>query len=550
MINICLAADNNYARMALMCMHDIIIRKKPDTEITFYILSDNMDEDKANQFGIFARLPNIYVSMFQLDSRKLFPERKPQTDHITTTTYLRFFIPDLLTRYDVKRVLYIDCDFLARKDLTELFSMDLKGKALGCTKDSFFIGSPNPGVIPWHKSDINAGLILMDIPRLMELDFSKKCIDAMKGNTENDQTIIDHVMKDEITLLPPICQIPYHNIIFNRFKNTRMLHIENWNAFHGTNYQSLDEMLEQAFFWHFHERKDIYLNIPIIKKIYDVSQARLELFLLTGKMHLIQPGDDECFEFDCRHYIEVQIAKENIDPGEYIDWKKYVDAIYCIHYIPYKNRVDRINAELKRVGILDSGIFRYHYTYPDPLEGIVFKSLDTSFLSKETDVPDNMFSLTMAYYHIFKEAQAFGYKRILIMEDDVAFLNDLEQIKIMLERLPADGDYIKFGKLRSNVELKRLQSLQVSPWYSENYEGGYWGSECTLFSDKAINVGAEILEKEIHISDYIFENRDDDRLKQLKRYIASLNITVQNSKQHTACYLGIIHAEDYNFTEE
>lgn len=49
-----------------------------------------------------------------------------------------------------------------------------------------------------------------------------------------------------------------------------------------------------------------------------------------------------------------------------IDWKHHFDHIFCLHYVPNVDRKQRIESELKRVGILDSGIFSWHMSVPSP----------------------------------------------------------------------------------------------------------------------------------------------------------------------------------------
>ena len=48
-----------------------------------------------------------------------------------------------------------------------------------------------------------------------------------------------------------------------------------------------------------------------------------------------------------------------------IPWKDYFEKIYCIHYLPHKDRLPRLLKELDRVGITESGILEWRYTVPD-----------------------------------------------------------------------------------------------------------------------------------------------------------------------------------------
>lgn len=103
----------------------------------------------------------------------------------SVVTYARFVLPDILAGVD--RVLYLDVDMLARRDLQPLYETDLEGKALGAVIDHTLVdvlpylgvefgpaGNTRPskdyvtdivGMSDW-KRYFNAGLLLIDVPAL------------------------------------------------------------------------------------------------------------------------------------------------------------------------------------------------------------------------------------------------------------------------------------------------------------------------------------------------------------------------------------------------
>ena len=48
--------------------------------------------------------------------------------------------------------------------------------------------------------------------------------------------------------------------------------------------------------------------------------------------------------------------------GVDIGWNDIFDRIWCIHYLPYRERYADIRCELDRIGILHSVNFEWHYT--------------------------------------------------------------------------------------------------------------------------------------------------------------------------------------------
>ena len=116
-----------------------------------------------------------------------------------------------------------------------------------------------------------------------------------------------------------------------------------------------------------------------------------------------------------------------------INWSKYVDQIYCITF-PNK-QMNELYTELKRVDILDSGIYYEFENISSPLFKYMF--LGTFGSLKEDCVMQKKYSyaydVTIAHYYCMKHAQQHNYDRILILENDNIFLKDKKDIVNILD---------------------------------------------------------------------------------------------------------------------
>jgi len=130
-----------------------------------------------------------------------------------------------------------------------------------------------------------------------------------------------------------------------------------------------------------------------------------------------------------------------------IDWGRYFDHIYCLCYLGSEHQAVKrrlLEAELTRTGILGSGVFSWQYTTPDPWDEVISGRLRKRVLgSPAANV--GFINLGLATARIFREAKALGYRRILVLEDDVAFLKDLREVEIILENIP-DRSLVMFDK--------------------------------------------------------------------------------------------------------
>ena len=162
-----------------------------------------------------------------------------------------------------------------------------------------------------------------------------------------------------------------------------------------------------------------------------------------------------------------------------IDWKKHFDRIYCVHYLPYGERREKMESELRRVGILDSGIFSWRYTWDSPF----YDELAKTPLNKALSV--GYMKCGLAHYFCVKEAYELGYERILLLEDDIAFLNDLDEIERILNLSPADYDLVLYDNMCIDPALyqRYLQKNRINEGFC-SYDRKMQLASCYAMSRK------------------------------------------------------------------
>lgn len=109
-----------------------------------------------------------------------------------------------------------------------------------------------------------------------------------------------------------------------------------------------------------------------------------------------------------------------------IQWDKYFDHIFCVTYVN-NGRYHEISKELDRVGILKSGIFEFIYNVDYKYKDIMHNAIYSPGLN------DAWKYCTIQHLKIWNIIKEVGFKRVLILEDDIAFLKDLNKIEYALE---------------------------------------------------------------------------------------------------------------------
>lgn len=123
------------------------------------------------------------------------------------------------------------------------------------------------------------------------------------------------------------------------------------------------------------------------------------------------------------------------------------DKIYVISLITNKSRQEFITEQMNELGIDFEFVYGIDFInlrkdsmgdeIPLPyLFGRLFKFLDIN----QTNA--GYYGCTMTHYRAVLQAYEFGYKNVLIIEDDICMLKDKETIEKYLNAIPEDADYV------------------------------------------------------------------------------------------------------------
>ena len=203
-----------------------------------------------------------------------------------------------------------------------------------------------------------------------------------------------------------------------------------------------------------------------------------------------------------------------------MDWTEYFDHIYCIHYLPDKHKLPRLTAELSRVGILGSGIFEFRYTTPSPYDNIIWEKEKGGLAPKPAFV-----NICLEVRKCLAEALAFGYKRILLLEHDVCFLKDLEELDKGFAQTPVGFGVVQYDKFVNEQTVedykKRLSEKMVNDLYFDGSGGFYSSAACMGLFDTGISEMLRVMDEQICATDIA------PQLMECRYAVASRNLAIQ-----------------------
>jgi len=216
-------------------------------------------------------------------------------------------------------------------------------------------------------------------------------------------------------------------------------------------------------------------------------------------------------------------------------WNRF-DKIVCIHYLPYKERYRKCVDELKRVGILDLPQFEWEFTVPNVFNDLI--KFPKGRIGRFFNACEKPYAIQ--YYTLMKKLMMLNYQKVLILEDDVTFLNDLDKVKEILDATPSDWDIVNYAPFRGKGWLGNgkgfwghyydLNGNEVDRnWDGDvfvRYHSVVYGAVCNAYTHRAIERYVENSEKCLLNADgYTWKDTGD-----LNTYCAAgtHNICIQN----------------------
>lgn len=173
-LNLLYQFNEKYVPYAGVSITSVLYNNQNAEEINIYVLGEEISgasEEKLRQ-----TVRRFQRNLFFLDSESLIQKMKKLDMPTYRGSYaanMRLFLDEVLDE-TVDKILYLDADTIVDTDLRELFSTEMKGKAMGMVMDS--LGESHKFQIGLNKQDeyFNSGVILFDMTKWREQKYSDR----------------------------------------------------------------------------------------------------------------------------------------------------------------------------------------------------------------------------------------------------------------------------------------------------------------------------------------------------------------------------------------
>ena len=222
-IDVALAVDDNYAKYCATTMCSILDNKNECDEIFFHILHGDILDENIARFALF---PN--TKLYKLNESEFSPYVRRKKHVGFTPMFYRLKLASILK--NIKKVIYLDCDIIVTKSLSELYSIDISSYVIAAVASiygSFYKKEMYRLGVPAVKMGFyfNSGVIYVNLEKIRNEKIENEFFEYLDENSQKiqfaDQDALNAVLQGKCLALEQkfnfVPDSKYHN---KKFCNT------------------------------------------------------------------------------------------------------------------------------------------------------------------------------------------------------------------------------------------------------------------------------------------------------------------------------------------
>jgi lipopolysaccharide biosynthesis glycosyltransferase len=192
-VTVVCAADNHYAMQLAVVLRSVLENLSKTRVLDAYIIDGGIDGNNKQKISQTLAAENCRITWLEVPD-KAFADLKVN-GHISTATYYRLLIPELLP--DLDKVIYLDSDLIVNVDISSLWDTDISDNCLAAVVDQD-LRNIKSAIVGYESLDLsgeeayfNAGVLLMNLSIWRQEKLADRIVKFMKQYPEyielNDQ---------------------------------------------------------------------------------------------------------------------------------------------------------------------------------------------------------------------------------------------------------------------------------------------------------------------------------------------------------------------------
>jgi len=225
-MNILLCYDDmtwDYTRHAAVTILSLLATNKWD-EIKIFIMTSFLKQENIDELKRIVGLYNQEIEFIIEDN--IIPEdikkaiiKKNSKQLLTLGARYYFFFPKYIEWID--RILYLDCDIIVMKDISDIYNMNMHWKTIVWYYDRFNLYSRRKKAF-WMKNYINSWVLLFDVKKYNSNKINAKKIEELevkywKYDSGQDEEKVNLIFRNEIFVWKRWMNYQISNKFFNKW---------------------------------------------------------------------------------------------------------------------------------------------------------------------------------------------------------------------------------------------------------------------------------------------------------------------------------------------
>ena len=195
--------DDNYVMPTIVSINSAIMNKNESSIYKIFIIGVSINEENKKIIDEFISKninDKIYIEILHFNQHYDFDDTHP---YLTSAAIFKFDIANILSDFD--KVLYIDCDTVILKDLSELFNIDINDYYAAAVKDYIATEILKQHLALGIKDYFNSGIMLLNTKILIKNKVKEILLDYRSKNHDElmDQNTLNYVFNNRVKFINP-----------------------------------------------------------------------------------------------------------------------------------------------------------------------------------------------------------------------------------------------------------------------------------------------------------------------------------------------------------
>ncbi|MDR6553587.1 glycosyltransferase family 8 protein [Paenibacillus qinlingensis] len=202
-IHIVSTIDSNYIQHFCTMLASIVKNTNYRERLIVHLIHDGLTELETDQILQCTNKLGLQICFLKIDKENFI--EFDVSGHFSLAIYYRLMIPSLFDK-NVEKILYLDVDIIVRKDIVELWNLELGNYSIGAVEDQDGYLRLKELGIPEDNKYFNAGVLLINLNKWRSNAIASKVAAFISNNRQklkyHDQDALNAILYSDWIELP------------------------------------------------------------------------------------------------------------------------------------------------------------------------------------------------------------------------------------------------------------------------------------------------------------------------------------------------------------